>query len=237
MIMMRTLGVVAAGLLLSACQGGAVGTTGTLEQDARVSPDDAQRAFGIVAGVDYLPFAYKADGCYARALYMSMELAAAGIPSSAQYIEGDLQPSTTIAWRYHVAPMLQVNGEDHETILDPSLSTGPVSLDAWITLDNPVGTYSMFYVPGSRYVAGINLNDPSQYNGPMIASFAELPAFQMSDIQSACNVMWSYLDQESPPRDDLQPKLVARTRELVPQLQALGKLTGYTSGATINCGP
>jgi hypothetical protein len=32
-----------------------------------------------VKSIDYLPFRYKADGCTARALYMSTELAAEGI--------------------------------------------------------------------------------------------------------------------------------------------------------------
>jgi hypothetical protein len=233
--MNRTLALLTVGLTLSACQAPST-TVGSTEQDARVSPSDAQRAFAIVQGVDYLPFAYKADGCYARALYMSMELAAARIPSSSQYIEGDLEPNSTISWRYHVAPMLQVIGEDHETILDPSLASGPVALNQWIALDNPIGQYTMFYVPGSRYVASIDLNDPSQYNGPMISSFAELPAFQVTDIQDACNVMYNYLGQEMPARTDLQPKLVQRTQDLLPLLDGVGKLSGYTAGMQLSCG-
>jgi hypothetical protein len=225
----------AAALLLSACQTPTT-SVGTTEQDARVTPTDAQRAYQIIQGVDYLPFGYKADGCYARALYMSMELATASIPSSSQYIEGDLEPTNQISWRYHVAPMLEVIGDNHETILDPSLASGPVPLDNWIHLDNPIGNYALFYVPGSRYVAGIDLNDPSQYNGPMITSFAELPPFQMSDIQDACNVMWMYLSEEMPARPDLQPKLVQRTNAMLPILASLGKLSGYTAGTPISCG-
>ncbi len=35
---------------------------------------------------DYLPYYYTADGCYARALFVSVELALQGIASNQQYI-------------------------------------------------------------------------------------------------------------------------------------------------------
>src|SRR5688572_8443901 len=52
---------------------------------ARVTQSIAERAFEVVAKIDYLPFANVADGCYARAYVIAMELAAERIPSSVQY--------------------------------------------------------------------------------------------------------------------------------------------------------
>jgi hypothetical protein len=221
-------------LLFVAC-GAPTAPVGQIEKDARVSPDEAQRAFSIVSGVNYLPFAYKPDGCYARALYMSMELAAASIPSSAQFLEGDLHPTADIAWRYHVAPMLLVNGDDHRTILDPSLAEGPVTFDDWIALSSPNGDYTTFFVPGSIYVASVNLNDPSSYDAPMIDRFSQLPPFQLSDIEDACAVMYNYLnnvDGGAP----LQPQLVQRTQDLLPALAAVGKLPDFTADYQTSCG-
>ena len=56
-------------------------------QDAVVSSDQANRAYQITAQTkSYLPYEYTPDGCYARASYMQMELAAAGIPSRVAYV-------------------------------------------------------------------------------------------------------------------------------------------------------
>ena len=54
--------------------------------DAVVTGGTFGRASAIVRGIDYLPFEYQADGCYARALYMGMELAAEGIESNAIFV-------------------------------------------------------------------------------------------------------------------------------------------------------
>jgi hypothetical protein len=228
--MLRTLPLL---LLLGCTQPSPVAST---EQDARVSPEQAQQAYGIIAGVDYLPFGYKADGCYARALYMSMELAAQRIPSSAQFLEGTLQPTPAITWRYHVAPMVQVTGEDHRTILDPSLATGPVSLDEWIRLNNPAADTVQFFVPGSVYVSSIDLGSPASYSAPMIERFDQLPPFHESDIQSACKTAFNYLGLENPERPEARTKLVDRTQTLLGALADAGKLPEYQPGDTVDCG-
>jgi hypothetical protein len=99
---------------------------------AIVSRADANTAFEIVRGIDYLPFGHTRDGCHARALYMSMAIAAEGIPTSAQYIhakwedDGILAPTESIRWNFHVAPMVQIGTGGTPMILDPSLFTGPV---------------------------------------------------------------------------------------------------------------
>ncbi len=87
------------------------------QSKALVTIDQAKQAFKIVADINYIPFTYIVDGCYARALYMSMELAAQKIPSSAYYIFGYLQPTDSVSWSYHVAPALQVeDGEDESRL-------------------------------------------------------------------------------------------------------------------------
>jgi hypothetical protein len=221
-------------LLAAGCNAPQAGV-GHVEADARVRPDQAQTAYGIVNGIDYLPFAYKPDGCYARALYMSMELAAQSIPSSAQFLEGDLHPTADIAWRYHVAPMLLVDGSTTPTILDPSLAPQPVPIDQWIGLTNPNGDYTAFFVPGSVYVAAINLDDPSSYKAPMIDRFSQLPAFGLSDIEDACSVMYNYLGNVDG-GDAMRGELVQRTRDLLPQLAAVHKLPDYYDGYQTACG-
>ena len=233
----RTMRKLLLALLLAGC-GPVTGTNtlGATEQDARVSPVDAMRAYEIVRGIDYIPFGYHRDGCYARALYMSMELAAQRIPSSAQFLEGKLDPSPDIEWRYHVAPMLQVIGEDHRTIIDPSLAQAPVSLADWIALNNPDGATQQFFVPGSVYVGSIDLGSPASYNAPMIESFGQLPAFHENDIASACQTAWNYLALETPSGEAMRPKLVQRTQELLAGLSAVGKLPEYHDGDTVACG-
>src|SRR5690348_6562813 len=52
---------------------------------AYVSQDVANQAYEIIKGMDYIPWTVARDGCYARALYMAMELAAQDIPSSNIY--------------------------------------------------------------------------------------------------------------------------------------------------------
>src|SRR5689334_17788201 len=74
-----------------------------------VSEATFNAAFRIVKAIDYVPFQYKVDGCYARALYMSMELASEGIESNAIFAFANEEAPLTVGdiqWSYHVAPML-----------------------------------------------------------------------------------------------------------------------------------
>ncbi len=105
----------------------------TSDTSALVSQQQASQAFAIVNAIDYLPFTYIVDGCYARSLYMSLELAVEEIPSSAHYVSGYLQPTDTVAWSYHVAPLLQVRDSAQEPwILDPAFETEPLTRTEWI---------------------------------------------------------------------------------------------------------
>ena len=234
----------AAALLLSglfACGGGssAAGDSAATgaEQDWVVQ-STFDRAFTVVQGVDYLPFQYKVDGCYARALYMSMELAAKGMESNAVFAfaqNGTALVVGQIQWGYHVAPMLEVGPDaDHlvHMVIDPALSTTPLTEDQWVgdmgfQPDDPNHPY-MLIVPGSDYAPYEATNDIAheQKDTP---DFAHLPPFKASDIQSACGVMFHYLQLEpgSDPQtiQTKQDKLVQRSTDLVAALAAANKLT------------
>lgn len=108
-------------------------TLQTSDISALVSQQQASEAFGIVKALDYLPFNYIVDGCYARSLYMSLELAAEGIPSSAHYVFGYLQPTESVTWSYHVAPLLQLKNSSQEPwVLDPAFEKEPLTRTEWI---------------------------------------------------------------------------------------------------------
>lgn len=68
----------------------------------------------MTQSIEFIPFGYAQDGCYARALYMSMALAANGIASSSYFVAGALKvadarkPGEFIRWQYHVAPMFDI---------------------------------------------------------------------------------------------------------------------------------
>ena len=211
---------------------------GISEQSARVTPQQAQLAAQLVDSTRaYLPFAYTVDGCYARALYMSMELASRRVPSSAQYLRGELNPSASVQWGWHVAPMVEIDGTTGRTILDPSLAPGgPIPLEEWIRLSNPRGSYQLFWTLGSTYYL-TGFYTPNDQALPVIQSFAELAPFQKSDLEQACGVMSDYLSYEGR-SDEAQKRalLIGRTRSLANRLLGVGKLSGYQSQGALSCG-
>lgn len=211
---------------------------GISEQSARVTQQQAQLAAQLVDSTRaYLPFAYTEDGCYARALYMSMELASRRVPSSAQYLTGELYPSASVQWGWHVAPMVEIDGTTGRTILDPSLAPGgPITLAEWIRRSNPQGSYQLFWTLGSTYYL-TGFYTPNDQALPVIQSFAELAPFQKGDIEHACGVMSDYLSYEGR-SDEAQKRalLIGRTRSLANRLLGVGKLTGYQSQGALRCG-
>ncbi|MGE0172578.1 MAG: protein-glutamine glutaminase family protein [Oligoflexales bacterium] len=224
---------------------------------AYVTPTDAHRAYSIVEEIDYLPFEYTADGCYARALYMSMELAAEGIPSSSQFIkatQGVLNFDGT-TWTYHVAPALIVSNSpatapqteavlhkkvsrdtveqvpSEVTIVDPAMSQTPLSLRDWVkkmVRSNNTKAYTVM-VPANYYDP---YNPPSEnMHKNIVRSFEALPKFRLSDIGSACKDMEEKLgDQEQ-----RKAKLRQRTQELIDSLDAVGKLSKDVSFEFVSC--
>ncbi len=211
---------------------------GIAEGEARVTPEQAVAAKAIVDSTKaWLPYAFKEDGCYARALYMSMELAGRGVPSSAQYIQGRLQPTPSIEWGYHVAPMVEVIGTTGRTILDPALAPGgPVTLTQWIALNKPFGSYQLSWTLGSEYVMDGSVRWNAQQT-PVIESFSQLKPFKRTDVEQACDTMFQYMEYEGLSGTATKQRLLlGRTRTLLNRLYSVGKLTGYTPGASVSCG-
>jgi hypothetical protein len=157
-------------------------TQQTSDTSALVSQQQANQAFSIVKEIDYLPFTFIEDGCYARSLYMSLELAAQGVPSSALYVYGALRPTETLYWSYHVAPMLQVNDSAQEPwVLDPAFEVEPLTRTQWLNRNfaassksqlqlNNIALYTMTRVrAGSAYFEESGRTDP--YDTPRTRVF------------------------------------------------------------------
>ena len=135
---------------------------------ASVDPSTSDSARQDVAATfNYLPYGYKEDGCYARALYMAMELAVHQIPSNSLFAFAT--PSRPlqvrgVSWRYHVAPLIWVNGrqpnDPKETmVLDPGVSpSGPLTIDELLSAmgrqHGEPGGPVLVSVPGSKYGNG-----------------------------------------------------------------------------------
>lgn len=219
----RLAGLLSAYLVLSAC--GQDSKSQPSLGKADVTPSQAEEAFRIIGAIDYLPFDSIENGCYARSLYMSMELAAHEIPSSALYIYGELHPRPGIVWTFHVAPLLKVDGQE-PWILDPSFQSSPLKLSKWIAKNKAGGEYFTEIKAGSAYFDEAGGSSASTQD-LMIRNFDEMPPFLASDIISACNAMFHYLEVQYPSpalAEAKQRKLMARTRELLDRLNALGKL-------------
>ena len=194
------------------------------------------RAKNIVDGIDYLPYRYLFDGCTARALYMSMELAAEGIESSAifAYADSGSLRVRNASWGFHVAPMLVV-GEDHEhakrIVVDPSIDPAPLTEAQWIRRmgvgaePGEPGYPRVFVVPGSDFWPA---DEASTLPNGDVADFASLPAFHTIDILEACNVAYKWIGREpdlsEDGRDSKRSALVARSAKLVARLRARGKI-------------
>jgi hypothetical protein len=209
----------------------------------------------VVETIDYLPFRYKLDGCYSRALYMAMELAANDFESNVVFAFA--QPGAplhvgTVEWDYHVAPLLHVGpSADRLTpmVIDPALSRSPLARDQWLTkLGHGPGDPAppqLLMVPGSVYGTGAAEEEVEWKNVDM-PDFAHLPPFKLSDIQHACALMHGYLKRESDGLGQATPenafdagseaaeaalleakreRLVTRTQAIITTLEQKGKLT------------
>lgn len=221
--------------------------------DELVSSQTFADAARVVQSINYLPFAYKQDGCYARSLYMAMELAYTGHESNA--IFAFAKPGTVlrvgkVEWGYHVAPMLFV-GDAYQSarwmVIDPSISSTALDAVDWIGrmgfgASTPGSQYpSVATVPG----AALGPADPdfdartaSRSGTPItdVPNFASMPAFKVSKIQFSCNTMHSYLALENAP--DVATKsatLVSRTSQLIVKLNSLRKISADATFNATEC--
>jgi hypothetical protein len=117
----------------------------------------------VWGSVDYLPWEYSPDGCFARSFYVSMEFASRGVPvnqlvlnlewedtsdSRPQFSPIDpTQPGdppvtyqgNAIHWDYHIAALLSPPVVNVPTIFDKAMESTPVSQDTWIANVNSAG--------------------------------------------------------------------------------------------------
>ncbi len=107
-----------------------------------LSQIQAIAVFNDLAGLKYIPFDYPRDGCFARAHEMCRVMQSHGIecgkawiyasPNHALTVPGT--PMGDIQWGYHVAPTVNVRGDDGVTrqmVVDPSMFQAPVTQDQW----------------------------------------------------------------------------------------------------------
>ncbi|MBF0442704.1 MAG: hypothetical protein HQK54_12430 [Oligoflexales bacterium] len=221
--------------LLSACGDVSDGRdTPQSEMNAIIPPQQASQAFNIVRGINYLPFFYKNDGCYARAFYINMELAAAGIPSSLLYQIGNLQPpgAPGVKWTWHVAPLIKDTARMYPWIIDPSLANGPVIPEAWFRLSGNYDQYVKYAISNGGFensnwafsnqrVADRRYLPTQQDYQYMIKSYSSLYPFAVSRINYECSMAFLYLGDNNPA---LRQRLITRTRELMGWLNYRGKL-------------
>ncbi len=91
-----------------------------------------------------ITFEYYEDGCYARSAVMRDVLEKIGIKSQSIFIKADngrrLEAETNFDladWRWHVAPLVKirdVDGKIKKLVIDPSISSEPISVNEWASL-------------------------------------------------------------------------------------------------------
>jgi hypothetical protein len=116
-----------------------------------VSEDEARRLFALVARPTCdprrpepgcIPYLYVRDGCHARAHEMCRLMFEAGAHPSKVWNFSDLmvirtenEPSCEATWGVHVAPTLQVESADGQSVrtlvIDPALFGEPVPVQVW----------------------------------------------------------------------------------------------------------
>lgn len=82
-----------------------------------------EKATEVLRQADYISFDYSANGCHDRSILLAAELAAAGIPSNAQFIVATGEPLTSLTprqfpeleWSYHVAPVIYLDESEPPT--------------------------------------------------------------------------------------------------------------------------
>lgn len=189
-----------------------------------------QKAYQTVKSIDYLPFSYIRDGCFARALYIGMELTAEKITSNNQYLIGSLRPNGA-KWGWHVAPLI-ASPSGKAYIIDPAFSDKPLSQKKWVSLSKPKSKAELLVSPITNYRKKNLLKKQEQKargydKQTMIQSFKQVPKFQVKDVSNACSTAYKYIGKEKisdAAKYRKRKKLITRTRFLIRKLQRLGKI-------------
>ena len=125
---------------------GGAGTAGSSTNP--LTTDQATTLFDNMKALTHVPFDFPDDGCYARAHEMYRKMQEQGIESGKAWNYGrDFEsgsptltvttshhPDGSVSWRYHVAPVVWVQGADGSPtrmVIDPSVHDGPVSPEDW----------------------------------------------------------------------------------------------------------
>jgi hypothetical protein len=105
-----------------------------------------------------IAFRYPADGCYARAHLLVRRLQRAGYKpykvwsmrnGEDLYVRTRNDPRGHVTWKYHVAPILRVRGDNDEQswyVIDPSLFSRPVKISTWRSAQQRPGSARAPYV-------------------------------------------------------------------------------------------
>jgi Glutaminase len=114
-----------------------------------ISLDEAKRLFRLCANTTCnpktilapcIPFLYPRNGCWARAHEMYRLMSAQGSPPPWKlWNYGNLavktrnDPKCVVGWGWHVAPAVyvEINGQNHFLVIDPSMFSEPVSWETW----------------------------------------------------------------------------------------------------------
>lgn len=199
-------------LVAAALAGATAGCSGAAETEptraealeARVDP--VAEAF---EAVDYLPWDYAPDGCFARSYYVAMELAVRGVPAAQEIlnlrwtqspghaprfapVDGRVVPpapisfgAETVTWDYHVAALVLPPAVDEPTVLDRAMEPGPVPLATWMAHANaggqPESQIDAAGVPSPGFNAFATYGSTYVGLGPSLAlNWASLPAQALS---------------------------------------------------------
>lgn len=229
-------------LPLAACKSQNIGST----PNSFITEDQLGTAMKVIGKIDYLPFRFDKDGCYARSLFMAMELASVEVPSSSQFAfapqNGSLRLPNGTQWGYHVAPMVTVLQEPGKPPADPDVLREPFILDPALDSLKPMYRSEWVAMMGNqaslRAVPG-SIADSEEVKkrnqDEVISRLSDMPPFDLNMIDSYCGVLKSYLNKvgdDSYTVNKKQQKLMTRTAEMVVQLRDLGLIR--TAG-TVEC--
>jgi hypothetical protein len=130
-------------------------------QGSVLSGAKANSLFQDLASQPQIPFDYPDDCCYSRAHEMCRIMRERGIQcrkiwnyahdfsTGGASLRADTpnHPSGHVSWRYHVAPVVKVRGNDgvvRDMVMDPSLFDRPVTVDEWIAAQHdPMSTHEI----------------------------------------------------------------------------------------------
>jgi hypothetical protein len=168
-----------------------------------LTPDQAQQWFDHFKNDrPDIPFNYPVDCCYTRAREMANEMSACGVPVQKVWNyagpgEALRVPTTNVppnpdgsegavTWVYHVAPVVPVrqpDGSIQNMVIDPSMESGPVSIDKWKADQNDPGSTSALTSSDPYY------RDPAGRTTPDPGDAAS--AQQLAKHQAARERLWA----------------------------------------------